>query len=94
MVVKDRCTHPPESMPPADNQHDRERLAAVENARERAITPWYSLTETAALLGISRPTVVRLIARGDLPGERIGRRWYVPRELVDRIGYPDADNAA
>jgi len=33
--------------------------------------------------------VVRLIERGDLPGKRIGRRWYVPRELVDRIGYPN-----
>ena len=40
--------------------------------------------QAADLLGVSRPTVVRLIDQGDLPAERIGSRRKVPlRELLD-----------
>ncbi len=45
----------------------------------------YSADETAALLGIHRQTVVRAIARGDLPGHRIGKQWLIPMAAVDRI---------
>lgn len=43
--------------------------------------------EAADFLGISRPTLVRMLDRGDLPMERPGRHRYV--RLRDLIGYQD-----
>ncbi len=41
----------------------------------------FTLSETAALLCISRDDVLRLIREGVLPAERTGRRWEVPRAV-------------
>jgi excisionase family DNA binding protein len=38
-----------------------------------------SVTEVAKLLGISRALAYELVARGDLPALRLGRRVVVPR---------------
>jgi excisionase family DNA binding protein len=39
-----------------------------------------SAGETARLLGVSKSLVYDLIARGDLPGLRLGRRVVVPTQ--------------
>jgi excisionase family DNA binding protein len=44
--------------------------------------------QAADLLGVSRPTVVRLIEQGDLPSERIGNRRKVL--LGDLLAYREA----
>jgi excisionase family DNA binding protein len=58
--------------------------------------------ETAQMLGIGRSTVFRLIADGELPSVRIGRRRLVPvagvRDYAARLaarqtGAPDGDAA-
>ena len=43
---------------------------------------WLSTTEAADLLGIGPRAVVKAIARGALPGTRVGNRWRVSREDV------------
>lgn len=43
--------------------------------------------EAAAFLGISRPTLVRILERGDLPMERPGRHRYV--RLNDLVNYQE-----
>ena len=42
-----------------------------------------SVTEAAQLLGLSRPSVYRLIHRGDFPVMRIGGRTLVHREKLE-----------
>lgn len=36
----------------------------------------------AALAGLSEQTVRHEIASGNLPGRKIGRRWFVPKALL------------
>ena len=40
-----------------------------------------TVSETAAALGVSRPTVYKLLRRADFPGFRVGSR-----QLVSRVG--------
>lgn len=42
-----------------------------------------SVSEAAQLLGLSRPTVYKLIHRGDFPVMRIGSRTLVHREKLE-----------
>lgn len=45
-----------------------------------------SVEQLAALLKVSCLTVQRWCRSGQLPTARkIGRRWYVPREAIERI---------
>jgi excisionase family DNA binding protein len=45
-----------------------------------------SYMETAQFLGLSRPTIDRLIARGEIPSYKIGkRRLFDPEELVEWV---------
>jgi excisionase family DNA binding protein len=39
-----------------------------------------TLSEAALLLRVSAPTLRRLVARGDVPGMRIGRQWRLERD--------------
>ena len=39
-----------------------------------------SVTEVAARLGVSRDTVLRLVAKGSLPALRVGQQWRVSEE--------------
>lgn len=45
----------------------------------------YTVTQTAALLGISRTHAYELVSRGDLAHVRLGRRIVVPRHTVERL---------
>ena len=51
-----------------------------------------SVSQAAKLLGISRAFAYELVARGELPSLRLGRRVVVPRqaleELVARVQLP------
>ncbi len=41
-----------------------------------------SVAEAAVLLGISRALAYELVARGDLPSLRLGRRLVIPRRAL------------
>ena len=59
--------------------------ASGDNANPRAgtVEPLvYSVAEAAALLGISKDLAYDLIATGDLPSLRFGRRVVVPRSAL------------
>jgi len=45
----------------------------------------YTVTQTAALLGISRTHTYELVARGELAHVRLGRRILVPRLALERL---------
>jgi excisionase family DNA binding protein len=53
-----------------DQEHDRMTL---------------SVTEAAKRLGISRAFAYELVARGELPCLRFGRRVVVPRKALERL---------
>jgi excisionase family DNA binding protein len=44
-----------------------------------------TVTEAAAALGISRGLAYQLVARGDLPALRLGRRLVVPSHAIDAL---------
>ena len=47
----------------------------------------YTVSEAAELLGIGRSTAYELVARGELPTVRIGRRLVVTRPaLIELVG--------
>lgn len=52
-----------------------------------------SVTEAAAALGISRAHAYELVARGELPSLRLGRRIVVPRRGLERLLDGDADGS-
>ena len=52
-----------------------------------------TVTEAAAALGISRAHAYELVARGDLPSLRLGRRIVVPRRGLERLLDGDADGS-
>jgi len=43
-----------------------------------------SVAETAEILGVSRPTVYRLIQRADFPSFKLGSRTLISREGLAR----------
>lgn len=46
---------------------------------------FYSVAETAALLGTSEMTVYRAITSGEFPAVKIRGRWIVPAKAIDEI---------
>jgi excisionase family DNA binding protein len=44
-----------------------------------------SVTEAAGVLGISRAFAYVLVARGELPSLRLGRRVVVPRHALEQL---------
>jgi excisionase family DNA binding protein len=45
----------------------------------------FTVDETAALLGISRPTAYEGCRTGDIPSIRVGRRLLVPRAALQQL---------
>ena len=43
----------------------------------------FNLKEAATYLGISIPTLVRLLESGVIPYRRIGQRWLIARAALD-----------
>lgn len=52
-----------------------------------------TVTEVAAALGISRAHAYELVARGELPSLRLGRRIVVPHRELDRLLNGDAESS-
>lgn len=50
-----------------------------------AVDPWVSLKAAAAMLGMSRQTVLTLALKGDIVAQHIAGRTVVTRESVDRL---------
>lgn len=48
---------------------------------------WVTAGEAARLLGVHRNTIAAAIRRGELPATRIGSRYYIPTEAIERIGW-------
>lgn len=44
-----------------------------------------TVSEAAQVLGISRALAYELVARGELPSLRLGRRLVVPRKALDTL---------
>jgi excisionase family DNA binding protein len=68
--------------PPMDNLNG--------DAEANRSVPWrdrlaLSVEEAGALLGISRDLAYDLVARGELPAVRLGRRLVVPRRSLENI---------
>lgn len=47
------------------------------------IEPLFSVDDVAAILGVKRDTVYKLISRNDLPGFKVGRLWKFKQNEVD-----------
>lgn len=43
----------------------------------------FNLKEATAYLGISVPTLVRLLGSGAIPYRRVGQRWLITRSALD-----------
>ena len=46
---------------------------------------WMSIAELAKELGMSQMTLYRVIAAGEFPAVRIGRRLFVPTRVLDQL---------
>lgn len=42
----------------------------------------YTVPEAAKLVGIGETKAYDLVARGELPAKKLGRRWVVPKSLL------------
>jgi excisionase family DNA binding protein len=51
----------------------------------------WSVEEAGSLLGISRAHAYELVARGDLPHLRLGRRLVVPKHAIEALLAAAAD---
>lgn len=45
--------------------------------------PVFNLKEAATYLGISVPTLVRLLESGSIPYRRVEQRWLIARSVLD-----------
>lgn len=77
-------------LPPTVHQALTKVVAALHAGKAVTIAPQtmkLTTQQTADLLGVSRPTVVRLITDGTLPAERVGNRYRLL--LDDVLAYRD-----
>lgn len=43
----------------------------------------FNLTEAASSIGVSVPTLYRLLESGQIVGRRFGRRWLIPVSAIE-----------
>jgi excisionase family DNA binding protein len=55
-------------------------LIPRQTRRDQQESAVYTVKEAARLLSISVSTAYALVRSGDIPAERLGRRWVVPRK--------------
>ena len=60
----------------------------MSNDRRLSLT----VTEAAEMLGISRTLAYALVARGELPSLRMGRRIVVPRRALEALLEPPSNS--
>lgn len=60
----------------------RPALSMVTLAEPSPLPTWLSPLEVAAVLRFDRHTVYRLLRDGELPGTKIGGRWFVSVEAL------------
>lgn len=53
----------------------------IERAAHRP--DFLTFDETAQLLRTSKPTLRKWIQRGLVPGKKVGRKWLIPRDLLE-----------
>ena len=58
-------------------------LQRMEDFRMNCLT--YTVTEAAALLGISRTTAYECVRRGEIPSLTLGRRVVISRVVLERM---------
>lgn len=65
---------------------DSPPLAAPDRNAGGMPEPDLTIPEVAATVNAATETIARMVRRGALPGAyKIGNRWRVPREAVDRL---------
>ena len=64
-----------------DRARERERAVLSDPDRD-----WYTADEAARICGVFPATIRDKIQRGELPGEKVGRHWRIPKEAVDELG--------
>ncbi len=57
-------------------------LTSIENRSESLV---WTVEEAGRLLGISRAHAYELVARGELPHLRLGRRVVIPKHAIDQL---------
>lgn len=64
------------------------RLAGVSKPAEplQGYGDLLDVADVCVLTGLSAQTVRRCLERGDLPGFKIGRRWFVPKSRLLEMG--------
>lgn len=43
----------------------------------------YTPEQVAGMLGLARARIYKLLAAGQIPAKRLGRRWIIPRAAFD-----------
>jgi len=70
---------------------ERLPVATAHDGHERAFADWrtrgmaevLTIRDVAAYLNLPLSTVYRLVARGDLPGQKLGRQWRFHKAVLD-----------
>ncbi|MGD0254965.1 MAG: helix-turn-helix domain-containing protein [Acidimicrobiales bacterium] len=77
-------SHPsgPSSTPTRPDEGDADNTGPVSSATERLVL---TVDEAAYLLSISRGLAYELVARGQLPAIRLGRRIVIPRVVLEEL---------
>ena len=46
---------------------------------------WYSVSEVAEILGVSKQTVREMLITKELPGTKVGREWRILKKSVQSV---------